>query len=273
MIFAAILLCVTRSFFNLCNIPGLCHAITTREGGVSGGPYESLNLGFHVGDNADDVRENRKRLAQTLGFDAKRLVCAQQTHGASSHAVGVADLGHGARDWDSAIPDCDALIVAERSIPAMILVADCAPILVVEPRARVFALIHAGWRGAVAGVLGKTLARMRDEFGADINHARVRVGPCLCVKCFEIGTEVAAQVRAATRSESLRDYAIRPSTLEGKAHFDIRTFLAFEAQTYKVSASAIKASGICPRCSNDEYFSHRGQGGVAGRFGLVAWWE
>src|SRR5688500_9417970 len=144
-------------FQSLQDIPSLRHAITTRDGGVSTGSYESLNLGFHVGDDADAVRENRRRVAETLGFDEHDLVCAQQVHNANCTVVTPEERGCGARRWESALSKTDGIICGYANTPALILVADCAPILIIDEVNEVLAVVHAGWRGAVAGIAGKVV--------------------------------------------------------------------------------------------------------------------
>ncbi len=177
-------------FESLKNIPNLRHAITTR-GGHGNGPYDALNLAYHVGDEAARVTENRKKIAAKLGYDAANLVAAQQVHGIKTWAVTKSVKGQGAFDWDSAIPDCDALIVEDSQIPALIQVADCAPILIVDSKNHVFSVVHAGWRGAVEGIAGTQIFLINNlHTGVDTKDFCVGIGPCLCVNCFEIGAEV-----------------------------------------------------------------------------------
>jgi len=252
-------------FPGLQHIAGLQHAITTRSGGISQGGYAGLNLGYHVGDEAEAVTRNRRALANAAGYDATGAVAAQQVHGARSHVVTAENAGCGALDWQSAIPGTDALIVCDSQIPVMILVADCAPLLLVDARQHVLAVIHAGWRGAVEGVASKTVDRMHQEFGCDVEQMRVGIGPCLCAECFEIGEEVAesAQVLAP---DSVLSRAPKP-------HLDLRLLLQRDLGNAGIAEGNIETMGQCPRCENATFFSHRGQGGTAGRFGVVAWWE
>lgn len=246
------------------NIPDLRHALTTRTGGVSSGEYSSLNLAFHVGDDEKAVRKNSKDLAAALGYDASTLVAAQQVHGANSFVVTRQDCGRGALDLESAIPQCDALITCEKNLPLLIQVADCAPILMVDPIEKTLAVVHAGWRGAAAGVASKTLGNMAREFGTSASEILVGIGPCLCTACFEIGEEVAAEVSSSC--------VVRKAHWE-KPHLDLRALIHTDLRSAGVLAAHIEAMNRCPRCQNEIFFSHRAQNGKAGRFGLVAWWE
>lgn len=244
----------------------LQHAVTTRVGGVSGGAYESLNLAFHVGDEAEKVRENRRLLASQLGFDPEKLVAAQQVHGVGIAPIGRDEVGRGALDWDSAISNTDALITRERGVPLLILVADCAPILLVDPRQRVLAVVHAGWRGALAGIAGQTVARMASEFGCRAGDVLAGIGPCLCVENLEVGSEVAAQV------EAVDALAVIQREEWDKPHLDLRGLIARDLERAGVPEANIEAMPFCSR-DDARFFSHRGQNGVAGRFGIVAWWR
>lgn len=243
-------------------VPGLKHAITTREGGASSGEYSSLNLAFHVGDDQADVQQNRRLLANTLGYEAADLVAAQQVHKTNANIVTRQQCGQGAFDWDSALPDCDALIVGETFVPVFIQVADCAPILLADPQNHVLAVIHAGWRGAVGKIASQTLQKMQQEFGTRPQDVLCGVGPCLCPDCFEVGEEVAAQ---APRESVVGGHA--------KPHLDLAAIVRHDLIESKVPQEQIEIIAVCPCCESEMYFSHRGQNGKAGRFGLVAWWQ
>jgi YfiH family protein len=243
-------------------VPGLRHAITTREDGVSSGEYGSLNLAFHVDDALSDVQQNRRLLADALDYDANHLIAAQQVHGTNAQIVTANDSGSGAFDWDGAIADCDALIVAQTNVPVLIQVADCAPILLVDPVNRALAVIHAGWRGAVGKITSHTLQKMQQEFGTKPQIVLAGIGPCLCPACFEVGGEVAIQ---APPESVISGYS--------KPHLDLAAIISYDLAGVGVLPGQIETMSICPQCENDLLFSHRGQNGKAGRFGLVAWWQ
>ena len=250
-------------FPTLLDVPNLRHAITTRAGGASVGEFAALNLAFHVGDEAATVRRNRRALAGKLGYNAENLVAAQQVHGATGTIVGGADAGRGALDWDSALPATDAILTAAADLPLLILVADCAPVLLVDARARVLALVHAGWRGALAGVAARAVEQM-ETLGAQPSNVRAGIGPCLCPRNLEIGREVAAPVAAQD-----------PRALQRcgeKYRLDLRGMIERDLQRAGVAPSRIETRPECPK-DDARFFSHRGQNGRAGRFGIVAWWN
>ena len=249
----------TLQFSSFSDISNFRHAISTRDGGFSTGEFNALNLGFHVGDDADAVRRNRRALAEKLGYDARTLVCAQQVHGADCFVAGSSHAGRGALDWESALPATDAIATAQSGLPLMILVADCAPILLADPVARVGAVVHAGWRGALGGVAANAVRQM-ESLGARSTDIRAGIGPCLCARNLEIGSEVA---------DLVEDKSVLEKSGE-KFTLDLRALIQRDLQS--VGVNQIETLEICPK-EDADFFSHRGQNGRAGRFGIVAWWE
>lgn len=152
-------------------------------------------------------------------------------------------------------------------MPILIQVADCAPILLVDPVNHVLAVVHAGWRSAVARIASKTLVKMQSECGTKAQNVEVGIGPCLCEDCFEIGEEVveAAQIIAPEAVIHRSDWQ--------KPHLDLRLLIQRDLESMDVPPENIEFMPFCPCCNHDMFFSHRGQNGKAGRFGLVAWWE
>jgi YfiH family protein len=151
--------------------------ITARAGGVSAPPYDQLNLGAHVGDDPARVSENRRRVAEAAGVGATQLVTSHQVHGAR-----VNDLD----DWRGEPLEGDAMVTTRDDLALCVMVADCVPLLFVEPLAGRLAVAHAGWRGLVAGVIAATLAHFEDP-GA----VRVVVGPHVSGDGYQVGPEVA----------------------------------------------------------------------------------
>lgn len=247
-------------------IPGCRHVLTTRHGGVSAGGCATLNLGFHVGDDPACVTENRRRVGAAAGYDSGHLVAAQQVHGTEIALLSEADRGCGATAWDTALPGIDGLVVAAPHLPTAILVADCAPLLLIDPVRHVLAVLHAGWRGALAGIASRAVRLMGETYGTAPGDLRVGIGPALCPECLEVGVEVAEAVRAACGPA-----VIDPGS--SKPHLDLRGMVLADLARVGVSPAQVCAPMPCTRCRVDLFFSHRGQAGGAGRFGLIAWWE
>lgn len=180
---------------------GVDAVVTTRDGGVSTGPYESLNLALHVGDDPAAVIENRRRAATALGADLDDLVFAAQVHGRSAVLVTEADRGRGAYRMTDAIPDADALVTNQRGVVLAILVADCVPIVLFDPSAGVLATVHAGWRGTVAGVTDAALDVMA-SLGAQPAGVVAGIGPAVSPRTYQVGDRVARAVRARFGDEA-----------------------------------------------------------------------
>ena len=166
--------------------PPFAHGFSTRAGGVSAPPFDSLNLGASWGDAAASVEENRRRLLRAVGV-AGPLHVVRQVHGAA-----VARVRAGDDPAAIARIEADALITDDPGVALGVFVADCIPALIVDPRTGAVAAAHAGWRGTVAGVLPAVVRALVDELGARPDDLRVVLGPAIGPCCFEVGAEVVA---------------------------------------------------------------------------------
>ncbi len=171
-------------------------AVTARDGGVSSGPYATLNLSLSVGDDPAAVLENRRRLAAALGANPGDFVFARQVHGAAVRIVGPADRGSGAFTLDDAVPDTDALVTTSPHVALAILTADCVPIVLHDPVAGVLACVHAGWRGTVARVPAAAVAAMQ-SLGSRPSDILAGVGPAVAPARYQVGPDVHQAVTQA----------------------------------------------------------------------------
>ena len=168
---------------------GVDAAVTARDGGVSSGPYATLNLSLSAGDDRARVLENRRRLAAALGVSPGDFVFARQVHGATVRIVGDADRGSGAFTLDDAIADTDALVTASPGPVLAILTADCVPIVLHDPVAGVLACVHAGWRGTVARVAAAAVAAMT-SLGSRPSGVIAALGPAADPARYQVGPDV-----------------------------------------------------------------------------------
>jgi polyphenol oxidase len=175
--------------------------VTTRQGGVSSGPYESLNLSFSVGDEPTAVLENRRRIAAALDKDLADFVFARQVHGARAQVVSARDRGRGTLSLDDAIPDTDALVTNDPGTVLAIQVGDCVPIVLLDPAAGVLACVHAGWRGTVGGVVASALKAMA-TLGTRPQNVLAGIGPAIAPDRYQVGDEVASQVSEVFAGET-----------------------------------------------------------------------
>ncbi len=241
---------------------GVDAVVTTRECGVSTGPYRALNLGLHVGDEADAVVENRRRAASALGCGVADLVFATQVHGARAEVVRTRDAGRGALDAHDAIDACDALVTAEPGPVLVTLVADCSPILLVDPGARVLATVHAGWRGAVAGTVRAALETMA-TLGARASRTLAVIGPTISPNAYVVGADVETAARQA-----FGDDAPRVLFEHGdRWRFDVAGANRMQLVRAGVREDRISSS---PFASGDGPFFSDRTTRPCGRFGLLA---
>ena len=171
------------------SVGGVRHAFTTRHGGVSPAPFDSLNLASNRGDREENILENYRRLGAAVGFDASRAVGCRQIH---SDLVRVArEEDAGKIRWDERPYDADALITNVPNLPLFAYGTDCCMITVYDPTSRSIAAIHAGWRGTASGIVLKALVTMMSLYGADPYTMRAAIGPAIGKCCFETDGDVA----------------------------------------------------------------------------------
>jgi YfiH family protein len=195
-------------------IPGLRHAFFTREGGVSDGIYAGLNGGLGSNDQPDAVRENRRRMAAHLGVAPEQFLSVHQIHSP--------DVVVATGPWDGAVrPKADALVTATPNLAIGVTTADCGPILFADPERCVIGAAHAGWKGALTGVLEATLQAM-EQLGAERGRTIAAIGPLIRQQSYEVGAEFVTRF-IDDDAEHARFFL--PSAREGHAMFDLGGFI------------------------------------------------
>lgn len=238
----------------LAPLPRLRHGFFGRSGGVSTGDYASLNVSEAVGDDAGRIAENRARIAEALGFAPGQLAILRQVH--STRVVTLtAPTEPGAR------PEADAMVTRVPGVALTILTADCAPILLVDPEAGVIGAAHAGWRGAMEGVLTNTVAAMT-ALGAEPGRITCAIGPTISAANYEVGPQFMADF-LGIHPGGERHFHRGPG---GREHFDLSGFVA--AQLRGAGVGTVEVAGGCTYGHPDRYFSYRyatHQGSTTGR--------
>jgi YfiH family protein len=221
-------------------VAGVRHAFFTRHGGVSTGLYESLNVGRGSKDDPAAVEENRRRAAAHFGAGNDDLLTCHQIH--SSNPLLAADR------WNHR-PEGDAVVAAVPGLVCGVLSADCAPVLIVDPEARIAAAAHAGWRGALSGIVGRTVDLMVAQ-GADTRRMVAAVGPCIGPASYEVGPEF-----RETFVETDPDFARYFVEAHGaKARFDLPAFVLGRI----AEAGVLHAEWVgCDTCADENFFSNR----------------
>jgi YfiH family protein len=243
------------------NVQSVTAAVSTRTGGVSFPPYNTLNLAYHVGDAPGAVAENRRRLCGALGIDLDSLFVAQQVHGDRIAVVDGSQAGSGAHSHEDAIPDTDGMITATRSVALGVLTADCVPVLIFDPVGEAIGIAHAGWRGALSRIAAKAVLKMRDTFGTKPADCLIALGPSIGSCCYVVGEGLIARFR--------HEFGLEPYTAENR--LDLRRAVEIqltEAGVEKRNISSVRAgqsASPCTACNLELFYSHRAEGGCTGR--------
>jgi YfiH family protein len=222
----------------------LAHGFFTREGGVSRGIYASLNCGFGSGDERAAVTENRSRAAARLYLPASGLRTVHQVHGRSVVTVE-------SQQWlPTAAPKADAMVTRQRGVALGILTADCAPVLLADPGAGVIGAAHAGWRGALDGVIEATVAAMT-ELGAQAGAIRAAVGPCIAQPSYEVGADFPAPFLA---QDEINARFFSPGR-NGRHQFDLAGYVA--ARLAAADVGTVQVMRVDTYAEPDLCFSYR----------------
>jgi polyphenol oxidase len=246
-------------------------AVTARAGGVSSGPYATLNLSLNVGDDPANVIENRRRLAAVCGADPGQFVFARQVHGASVRVVGDADAGSGAFTQDDAIADTDALVTTSPGVVLAILAADCGPIVLHDPVAGVLACVHAGWRGIAARVASAAVDAMR-SLGSRPSDVIAGIGPAVAAAGYQVGPDVHQAVTEALGPAAAALF--RPDPAPDRWRFDVWAGNRLVLREAGLPEDHIHVTGLPtgpahPADPGASFFSDRAAR-PCGRLGLVA---
>jgi YfiH family protein len=224
-------------------VPGLRHAFFNREGGVSEGIYAGLNGGIGSKDDPVKVAENRRRMAEHMGVPAEHLLTAFQTHSP--------DAAVASTPWDNACrPRADAIVTCTEGLAIGVTAADCGPILFVDPHARVIGAAHAGWKGALTGIVESTVDAM-EKLGADRANIVAAIGPLIRQHSYEVGNEFVERFIEIDGENSL---FFLPAAREGHAMFDLAGFI--RSRLENAGVLVIDDIGI-DTYSDQRFFSYR----------------
>lgn len=220
--------------------------ISTRNGGVSTSPFDSLNLGLFTADSLSAIKENRRRFFEALGVDASVVAESRQIHG--SNVLHVNSPGN-YEEYDSLVTNSENILLA-------ITVADCAPVLIYDCKQGVIAAIHAGWKGTVKEIVPATLREMKRSFGSNPADCYAHIGVCIGKEAFEVDADVASFFPEKFRKwdEGRRKYLV-----------DLKATLVAQLQDGKVPMQQIEVSPFSTTVHNNRFFSYRLEKGTTGR--------
>jgi YfiH family protein len=252
-------------FENLLPFRNLVHGISTRNGGLSSAPYASLNLGADTGDAPERVAGNYEIVSTALGFNLTALVASKQVHGKQMAVIDDAFIGRAAFSPEPSLQGYDALATRSAGVTLMVRVADCVPVILFVPERQIVAVVHAGWRGTLAGIAGEAVRKMVQHYQADPGDIRAGIGPAIGPCCYCVQEEVAA---AFKNSSHLYPAIFRET--RGELFLNLWEANRLQLLRQGLSAGNIETAGLCTSCRTDLFFSHRREEGKTGRFGAFA---
>jgi YfiH family protein len=238
---------------------GLVHGFLGRVGGRSRPPYASLNLSYDNGDDTQTVKQNWCDLKLSLGLRDLNLITAKQVHGDNLLKVS-SETGKGAGVGDGLMTNAPNVIVG-------VLAADCVPLLFLEPKRRIAAAVHAGWRGTAAGIAARAIARMKEDYQVHVSDLYVGMGPSIGPCCYQVGKEVAEQI-AANWKEEVKD-AWRPEGSKG--WLDLGAINEAQLVSVGVPRRQIQRLGLCTACDVERFFSYRKEGKTGSQLSFIGW--
>ena len=248
----------------LAQYPQVVHGISGRRGDPARRP-RGLNLSFFGAERPEEIVAARQEVCAALGLRLEELVAPRQVHGKRVAAVSLADRGRGAFERESALPETDALTTADAGVALFVSAADCVPLLFFDPVVGAIGAAHAGWRGTVAKIAAETVTAMGERYGSRPADLIVGIGPAIGPCCYAVGDEVVEAVAGAfgdTRG------LVSPAR-DGRRHLDLWAANRTALLAAGVRPENIERADICTACRRDIFFSHRAEGGRAGRFGAI----
>ena len=234
----------------------LYHGAFTRLGGVSQAPFDTLNLARSVGDDAQAVQENNRRMLGVFDMTPDRATTAWLVHGRLVAVMTHADAGSYRQGFD-------AIITRERGLALTMRFADCVPIAFFDSAQRAIGLAHAGWRGVAENVIAAVVAALRDHYGSLPRDLWAGIGPCISADRYRVGQEVIDLVTPACPPQA----PIVRRQSDGSLHLDLNAAVLSQLQACGIAN--IENSAICTASNTTEWFSHRAENGKTGRFGMV----
>jgi polyphenol oxidase len=251
----------TIRYYRLESFQGVHHAFITRRGGMSEDPWKSLNVGGTVGDAPDHVKENKRRLFLALGRSESSIFDVWQVH--SDRVVYV----EGPRGEHIPHIQADAMITNNREVTLFMRFADCVPILLWDPIENAVGIVHAGWKGTVMFLAKKTVEEMERRFRSKPENILAGIGPSIAPHHYEVQADVVAHVESAFGHQTQR--ILKKKIVGGDFRVEFDLWTANQIVLERAGVQNIEITRLCTVCFPEDWFSHRGESGKTGRFGVV----
>ena len=231
---------------------------TTRHGGVSSPPYDSLNLSFQRDDSKENVMKNFELLSESTGIPMEYMVLTRQVHGSDITVVNKEHCGMGLLR-DRTFGESDGLVTADRNVALVTFHADCAPVYLYDCSKNVIGLIHSGWRSTLLKISAKAVKIMKEEFNCNSSDICAVIGPCIHKCCFEVGADVYEKFL-----ETFPNCTGALVNIDGKFRIDLVNLIISTLTGEGLSRGNIHDVNRCTVCENELFFSHRGGRGLSG---------
>ncbi|TAG95367.1 MAG: peptidoglycan editing factor PgeF [Bacteroidetes bacterium] len=232
----------------------IIHFISTKKGGVSEGDYESLNIGFGVPDNPNNVIENRKTLAKNVNIPIENFVFCNQVHQNKVVVITQEEKSAGVFDKSTAIKSCDAMITAEPDICLCVMAADCLPLLFFDEKRNVIAACHAGWRGTISLITQEVVKSMQYHFDCQIEDIIVGLAPCISAEKYPIGEEIVKVVKEIFGTE---EGFLKEFSHSTQKHFDLHYANIHQLKEMGIAENQIEILPFCTYQNPNDFFSAR----------------
>lgn len=242
---------------NLAAEEGVLHGFTTRLGGVSEAPFESMNMSMTRNDPPINVDENFTRLCNAYDLDYNSLAIVNHEHGTNIIRI---DVSHGGKGlYRMPFKPCDGFVTNDPGVVPVTIHADCSAVFVYDPQLKAVGLAHAGWKGTLGRIAQKLVEKMSDEFGTKPENLVAAIGPCICFDCFEVDEELAQRFKNEFKSDW-----IAKQGAAGKAYVDLRGALAIQLLDAHVRPEHMSIMNLCTYENKDLLFSYRRDSDGAG---------
>jgi polyphenol oxidase len=239
---------------------GLLHGFLGRRGGQSTGAYAGLNLSFRVGDDPQIVKDNICDMKRAVGVHDARIITMKQVHGDQIIQVKDKNIKEAG--------EADGMMTSEEAAYLGVLTADCVPILFVVPERKIAAIVHAGWRGTLAGIAAKMIRRLGENYGIAPEQVEAALGPSIGACCYEVGKDVTKPV--VEKWDGIAQSSLQ--TRDGKQFLDLRNLNRAILERARVPSKQIFEIGPCTACATDDFFSYRKEQKETGRqISFIGW--
>lgn len=239
---------------------GLLHGFTTRRGGKSSGPYAGLNLSYRVGDDIKVVSQNVCDMKLAVGIHDGKVVTMQQVHGDAIIEVKDRNLKEAG--------EADGMVTPEDGLYLGVLTADCVPLLLIAPKRRIAAAVHAGWRGTASGIAAKAVQFIQERYGVAAGDIEAALGPAIGACCYEVKEDVTQPLRE--RFAAMAESCIEQR--DGRSYVDLRCLNRAMLNSAGVRSEKIFTVGPCTSCARDDFYSYRRERSETGRQMSVVGW-